>query len=118
MIEDTLGITIDLNTSNSGSIQIKAAGLLESHYAPNAKVFLTGKPSMGDGFIALDSFATPSGAIRVAAPKTNEEYAKALYEAFRLADIKGLTRVFVIPPTGGGIAVAINDRLAKSAFEK
>ena len=118
MIEDTLGLTIDLNSSNSGSIQIKAAGLLESHYAPNAKVFLTGSPSLGDGFIALDSFTTPSGAIRVASPKTNEEYAQVLYEAFRLADIKGLRRVFVIPPTGDGIAVAINDRLSKSAFEK
>jgi L-threonylcarbamoyladenylate synthase len=118
MIEDTLGITIDLNTSNSESIQIQAPGLLESHYAPNAKVFLTGTPTLGDGFIALDSFTTPSGAIRVASPKTNEEYAQVLYEAFRLADIKGLTKVFVIPPTGGGIAVAINDRLAKAAFEK
>jgi L-threonylcarbamoyladenylate synthase len=118
MIEDTLGITIDLPTSNSESAQIKAAGLLESHYAPNAKVFLTGTPTLGDGFIALDSFTTPSGAIRVAAPKTNEEYAQVLYEAFRLADTKGLSRVFVIPPTGDGIAVAINDRLAKSAFEK
>ena len=118
MIEDTLGITIKLNTLNSESIQIKAAGLLESHYAPNAKVFLTGSPALGDGFIALDSFTTPSGAIRVASPKTNEEYAQVLYEAFRLADIKGLRRVFVIPPTGDGIAVAINDRLSKSAFEK
>jgi L-threonylcarbamoyladenylate synthase len=118
MVEDTLGITIDLNTSNSGSIQIKAAGLLESHYAPNAKVFLTGVPSQGDGFIALDSFTTPTGAVRIAAPKTNEEYARVLYEAFRLADIKGLRRVFVIPPIGDGIAVAINDRLSKSAFEK
>jgi L-threonylcarbamoyladenylate synthase len=118
MIEDTLGITIDLNTSNSESIQIKAAGLLESHYAPNAKVFLTGSPTLGDGFIALDSFITPAGAVRVAAPKTNEEYAQVLYEAFRLADNKGLRRVFVIPPTGDGIAVAINDRLNKSAFEK
>jgi L-threonylcarbamoyladenylate synthase len=118
MIEDALGITFHLDTSNSESIQIKAAGLLESHYAPNAKVFLTGSPTLGDGFIALDSFTTPAGAIRVAAPKTNEEYAQVLYEAFRLADIKGLTRVFVIPPTGDGIAVAINDRLAKSAFKK
>ena len=118
MIEDALGINIDLDTSNSESVQIKVAGLLESHYAPNAKVFLTGSPSLGDGFIALDSFATPAGAIRVAAPKTNEEYAQLLYEAFRLADIKGLSKVFVIPPTGAGIAVAINDRLSKSAFEK
>ena len=118
MVEDTLGIPIDLDTSNSVSIQIKAPGLLESHYAPKAKIFLTGTPTMGDGFIALDSFTTPTGLIRIAAPKTNEEYAQVLYEAFRLADIKGLRRVFVIPPTGGGIAVAINDRLAKSAFEK
>ena len=118
MIEDTLAITIDPNTSNSESVKIKAAGLLESHYAPNAKVFLTGSPTLGDGFIALDSFTTPTGAVRIAAPKTNKEYAQVLYEAFRLADIKGLERVFVIPPTGDGIAVAINDRLAKSAFEK
>ena len=118
MIEVTLGITIELNTSNSESIQIKAAGLLESHYAPNAKVLLTGSPAIGDGFIALDSFTTPTGAVRIAVPKTNEEYAQVLYEAFRLADFKGIGRVFVIPPTGDGIAVAINDRLSKSAFEK
>ena len=118
MIENALGITIDLYISDSEILQIKAAGLLESHYAPKAKVFLAGIPALGDGFIALDSFTTPAGAVRVAAPKTNEEYAQVLYQAFRSADIKGLTRVFVIPPTGGGIAVAINDRLSKSAFEK
>jgi L-threonylcarbamoyladenylate synthase len=118
MIENTLGATIDLNASNSESIQIKAAGLLESHYAPNAKVFLTGTPTLGDGFIALEAVATPAGAVRIAAPETNEEFAQVLYEAFRLADDKGLQRVFVIPPTGNGIAVAINDRLSKSAFEK
>jgi L-threonylcarbamoyladenylate synthase len=118
MIEDTLGITIELSAPKSESIQVKAAGLLESHYAPNAKVFLTGTPILGDGFIALDSFTTPTGAVRIAAPKSNEEFARVLYAAFRLADFKGIGRVFVIPPTGDGIAVAINDRLAKSAFEK
>ena len=118
VIEDTLGVTFDLDTLNSESIQIKAAGLLESHYAPNAKVFLRGLPSIGDGFIALDSFTTPPGAFRLASPKTNKEYAQVLYEALRLADVNGLRRVFVIPPTGEGIAVAINDRLSKSAFEK
>ena len=118
MIENTLDISIDQKISSSESIQIKTSGLLESHYAPKAKVFLSGSPALGEGFIALDSFTTPDGAIRVAAPKTNEEYAQVLYEAFRFADNKGLKRVFVIPPTGDGIAVAINDRLSKSAFEK
>ena len=118
MIEDNLSISIGLDISDSVSVQVKAAGLLESHYAPKAKVFLTGTPTLGDGFIALDSFVTPAGAVRVATPKTNEEYAQVLYEAFRLADDKGLKRVFVIPPTGNGIAVAVNDRLDKSAFKK
>jgi L-threonylcarbamoyladenylate synthase len=118
MIENTLGATVDINASNSESIQIKAAGLLESHYEPNAKVFLTGTPTLGDGFIALEAVATPAGAVRIAAPETNEEFAQVLYEAFRLADSKGLERVFVISPTGHGIAVAINDRLSKSAFKK
>ena len=118
MIEDILGISIDLHNSNTQSNQVKASGLLESHYAPKAMVFITGSPTSGDGFIALDSFTTPAGVVRIASPKTNKEYAQVLYEAFRLADSKGLKRVFVIPPTGGGIAVAINDRLTKSAFKK
>ena len=118
VVENILDITIDLNTSYSESKKIKAAGILESHYAPKAKVFLTGSPTLGDGFIALDSFATPDGVVRVAAPKTNEEYAQVLYEAFRLVDSMGLRKIFVIPPIGEGIAVAINDRLNKSAFEK
>ena len=118
MIEDNLSISVDLKISNADSKQIKASGLLESHYAPKAKIFLTGSPTFGDGFLALESFSTPAGAVRIAAPKTNKEYAQVLYEAFRLADSKGLRRVFVIPPTGDGIAVAINDRLSKSAFKK
>ena len=118
MIEASLGITLNFNTSNSERFDIKAPGLLEFHYSPKARIFLTGSPSPGDGFLALDSFTTPTGASRLASPKTNEEYAQVLYEAFRLADIKGLGRLFVIPPTGDGIAVAINDRLSKSAFEK
>ena len=71
-----------------------------------------------NGLIALESFATPEGAIRLAAPKTNEEYARVLYESLHLADSKGLKRVFIVPPIGIGIAVAINDRLTKSAKSK
>ena len=118
MIEDTLGITIDSNISNFEDIQIKAAGLLESHYAPNAKIFLTGSPALGDGFIALDSFTTPAGAIRVASPKSNEEYAQVLYCALRLGDQFGLKNIVVVEPTGEGLAVAIRDRLNKAASGK
>ena len=116
MIAEILGISIGSKTQNSESIQIKAPGILASHYSPKAKICVNGRPSHGDGFIALESFKTPEGVIRLASPKNNEEYARILYEAFRLADSRNIEKVFVIPPIGNGISVAINDRLAKAAF--
>ena len=115
MINDLLGIQIEVKTKVSTN-QIKAPGLLESHYSPLARVYLDGAPIPGDGLIAPDSFPTPNGVIRLASPVSNEEYAKVLYQAFRLADRKKILRVFVIPPSGNDIAVAICDRLSKAAF--
>ena len=117
MINDLLGIQIEVNTKVSTD-QIKASGLLESHYSPLAKVYLSGKPALGDGFIALSKFPTPPGVIRLASPENNEEYARTLYHGLRLADSKKIASVFVVPPDGDDIAVAICDRLGKSAFKK
>ena len=108
---DLSGEIIFAPTSN----KVKASGLLESHYSPLAKVFLTGKPKAGDGFIALASYSTPPGVIRLASPINNNEYARVLYQALRFADSKKLEKVFVILPTGDDIAVAICDRLQKAA---
>jgi L-threonylcarbamoyladenylate synthase len=88
---------------------------LDSHYSPNAKVILDDLPSKGDGFIALENITTPIGAIRLASPKNNEEYAKILYESLRSADKNGLKKVFVAPPEDRGVGVAIIDRLMKAA---
>jgi L-threonylcarbamoyladenylate synthase len=114
MIYDLLGTTAKLGHQNS-DYQIKAPGLLQSHYSPIAKVFLTGTPKPGDGFIALATIKSPEGVVRLASPLNNNEYARILYQALRLADNKKLKRVFVIPPNGLDIALAINDRLQKSA---
>ena len=114
MIEELLEMDIGIENESTAK-KIKAPGLLESHYSPIAKVNLSGTPSKGDGFIALASFPTPAGVIRLASPVDNEEYARVLYQALRLADSKKLAQVFVLPPTGVDIAVAICDRLLKSA---
>ena len=116
MIDNLLGISVLSDLQNLGN-KIKAPGVLESHYAPSAKVFLTGVPKPGDGLIALASFKTPTGAIRLASPVDNTEYAQNLYQALRLADSKKIGRIFVIPPEGLDIAVAINDRLKRCAFK-
>jgi L-threonylcarbamoyladenylate synthase len=56
------------------------------------------------------------GVVRLAAPKTNEEFARVLYSALRAADEQGLGTVVVEQPLGDGIAVAIRDRLKRAAF--
>jgi L-threonylcarbamoyladenylate synthase len=117
MINNLLDLSIEVET-NLSRIEIKASGLLESHYSPNARVYLSGTPKTGDGFIALSNFPTPEGAIRLTSPASNQEYARTLYQGLRLADSKKLSNVFVVPPVGDDIAVAICDRLAKSAFMK
>jgi L-threonylcarbamoyladenylate synthase len=114
MINELLGIQIEV-FAKSSSDQIRASGLLESHYSPKAKVYLSGTPSSGDGFIALSKIPTPDGVIRLVSPATNEEYARTLYQGLRLADSKKLNKVFVIPPNGDDISVAICDRLQKAA---
>jgi L-threonylcarbamoyladenylate synthase len=115
MIETIL--SINLERSDSTISNIKSSGLLDAHYSPNAKVVLEGSPKPGDGLIAFAHIPTPVGVIRLASPKNNEDYAQILYQALRLADSVGLEKVFAIPAIGTGVAVAINDRLGKAAFQ-
>jgi len=104
-----------LEPMSANKVDIKAPGLLESHYSPKAKVILDQTPERGDGFIALSEIKTPEGVIRLASPKNTEEYAKVLYQALRSADAQQIKTVHAHLPTGSDIAVAIRDRLTKSA---
>ena len=115
MIEQIL---VDANVSDKSSLfinKVKAPGLLEIHYAPKANVFLSGEPKRGDGLIALSNVNTPEGVQRLASPISNKQFAQQLYRALRSADEKNLQKVFVVPPSGDDIAVAINDRLKKAS---
>ena len=112
MIEESTGL-IAL-TNNEGSIRV--SGALDSHYSPKAKVVLDAIAEPGDGLIAPDQIPTPDGVIRLASPRTVEGYARDLYAALRLADTKNLDVVVVLQPGGDGLAEAIRDRLARSAY--
>ena len=94
---------------------IRVSGSLEHHYAPSAHVVLDGHPRPGDGFIALNSFPTPEGAVRLASPINNEDFARVLYGALREADAQGIDQVVVIQPEGSDIAIAIRDRLKRAS---
>ena len=112
MIEESTGLITLINKDN----QIRVSGSLDSHYSPKAKVVLDAIAEPGDGLIAPDQIPTPDGVIRLASPRTVEGYARDLYAALRLADTKNLDVVVVLQPGGDGLAEAIRDRLARSAY--
>jgi len=97
------------------SSEIKAPGLMDSHYSPKAIISLNSIAEPGEGFLALSEFQTPAGAIRLASPSSLEQYARELYSALRSADQQRLKKVAVLVPEGVGLAEAIRDRLTKAS---
>ena len=94
---------------------IRVSGSLESHYSPRARVVLNAIPESGEGYIAFSNLATPKDVIRLASPSTIEEFARDLYSALRAGDNLGLSTIVVIAPEGGGLALAIRDRLLRAS---
>ena len=113
-IEDIKGVT-GLEVESPERSDIRVSGSLENHYAPAAQVLLDIEPQPGDGFIALADIPTPTDVIRLAEPKTEEQFAHLLYAALRDADARNLNRIVVAQPKGDGIAIAIRDRLSRAA---
>jgi L-threonylcarbamoyladenylate synthase len=112
MIEEVTGLS---TLSVDGRDEMRVSGSLENHYAPAAKVLLYETPMPGQGLIAYSGVKTPSGVIRLASPRDDEEFAQILYAALRQADAQGLSEVVVMQPIGAGIAVAIRDRLTRAS---
>lgn len=96
---------------------VRVSGSHKQHYSPRAKVVLGGEAIAGEGLIAMADVATPEGAVRLAAPESVEEYARELYSALREADRQGLETVRVVSPEGNGLAIAIRDRIRRSAAQ-
>jgi L-threonylcarbamoyladenylate synthase len=111
MIEDATGLKV----SESKNSDIRVSGSLEKHYAPNAQILLDVQASESQGFIAPADVATPTGAIRLASPKTTEDFARVLYSALRDGDAQGLETIAIIQPSGDGLAIAIRDRLMRAS---
>jgi L-threonylcarbamoyladenylate synthase len=113
MIAESTGLAVVEVVEESA---IRVSGSLEAHYAPAATVVLDQSPVAGQGFIAMADVVAGEGVVRLAAPKTHEEFARVLYSALRAADEQGLATVVVAQPAGDCIAVAIRDRLKRAAF--
>jgi L-threonylcarbamoyladenylate synthase len=112
MIKCLVNLDVSQTTSKK---YIRTPGMLESHYAPIAKVVFDDIIKPGDGMIALASVPTPLKVVRLAAPNSLEEFARNLYQSFRKADSLKLERISIVLPEGEGLATAIRDRVMRAA---
>ena len=100
---------------------VRAPGTLASHYTPKKQLVLTTeyelRNSQGGALIAMQDIETPVGFKRIASPENADQYAHILYSALREADKSSQRVIYAIPPTGGGIAAAIRDRLNRAATQ-
>ena len=100
---------------------VRAPGTLASHYSPKKQLRLITefelKKTQGGALIAMQNIDTPVGFTRIASPENAHEYARVLYSALRKADKSSEPAMYAIPPTGGGIAAAIRDRLNRAATQ-
>jgi L-threonylcarbamoyladenylate synthase len=103
----------------------RAPGMLETHYAPRARVELADDPGprvrvllaegRRVGMISLASAPLPAGVEPLGRAGSPEEYARMLYAWLRAADERGMEVVLAVPPPDRGIGTAVRDRLRRAA---
>lgn len=109
-IEETLDITLDAPRGPS-----RASGMLESHYAPRARVRLVNDDD--EALAALDELAEMGVRSRLLEYAHDlPMYAATLYQQLRQADGDGIAMVVAILPPQRGLGAALVDRLRKAAI--
>jgi L-threonylcarbamoyladenylate synthase len=129
-LEEVLGYAVEVQVSAEPSKGgARAPGMLEAHYAPEARIILSSENDVVDVVIgALASSTGPvgllAGTVLVGLPEdvielepagTADDYAAVLYSRLRQADRLGLSVLVCVPPPNVGIGLAVNDRLRRAA---
>jgi L-threonylcarbamoyladenylate synthase len=125
---EQIAAVITRPVSATASGPARAPGMLESHYAPGARVEVvddsgTALRRAGEltgagqrvGLIAPGAADGGEGPMILARADSPDDYAAHLYAAFRRADAHGLDVIIAVPPPATGIGVAVRDRLARAA---
>lgn len=119
-----LGVAPPLCTDGRRS----APGTMASHYAPAVPVVLVEAAEVRPRAAALLAAGRRVGLLAAAAtpdvpaalevlpaPRAPDALARRLYSLLRDADRRGLDVLLVVPPSGGGLAAAVRDRLQRAA---
>lgn len=123
-VERVLGVPVPLA---SHATDVRAPGMLASHYAPRAGLWLvTSEHLAGEVATRLGSGAkvavlaargveVPAGVTRFEVEDDDAAYARALYATLREVDARGLDVVLAVPPPESGVGLAVVDRLRRAS---
>jgi len=107
------GVVGPIAAAHGGAIQ--APGMMESHYAPRARMRLDADaPRDGEAYLAFGAPA-PAGGATLSASGDLVEAAANLYAALRALDSTGAEVIAVAKIPAHGLGEAIRDRLARAA---
>ncbi len=107
--------------------EVRAPGMLPSHYAPRAGLVLASSSEAGQVAAALraagrrvalcspEGVAAPPGVVHLTAPQDVTELARGLYELLRSVDATGVDVAVVVLPEEAGLGLAVLDRLRRAA---
>lgn len=122
-LERVLGQPVPLKEKS----EVRAPGMLESHYAPRAGVVLVEPDALWSRAAALAASgrrvaalapagsAPPPGVGVLPVPADPEGFARVLYATLRDADLQGYDVVVVALPPASGMGLAVRDRLTRAA---
>jgi L-threonylcarbamoyladenylate synthase len=123
-VEAVLGQPVPTQTK---ATDVRAPGLLESHYAPRAGLSLlptTALVSEAQRLVAEGlkvavlgppGLSLPAGAGLFEVPADDAGYARVLYATLREADAQGYGVILAAPPEAAGLGLAVGDRLRRAA---
>ena len=107
--------------SSKGKTRLRAPGLLEKHYSPRTPLHLLRRPIVASAQRGVILQRKPAGQAPahtywLSARGALAEIAHNLYRVLRETDAAGYREIFIehVPPTAGGLAAAINDRIRRA----
>lgn len=122
-IEQVLGVPLVLATH---ATDVRAPGMLESHYAPRAGLWLVSRDGLAaeaarlrdDGrrvvVMAPGDAELPPGVRHLVVPADDAGFARVLYAKLREADELG-DLILAVPPPDSGLGLAVRDRLRRAS---
>jgi len=129
-LSEVLGHDVALEISAAPSTSgARAPGMLEAHYAPNARVVVASQSTVVDvlvrevanasgpvGLLAGTALVgVPEEVVELEPAGNSDEFASVLYARLRQADRIGVSVLVCVPPPAIGVGLAVNDRLRRAA---